>query len=168
MSMILALAAAASVTAPELIDVAIAQFTGAAIGEEGGAVQPVDRRLRLNSCGVPLALEWREEEHRTVIVRCPEANGWRIFVPVRAGAPAGGTAPAAPREPSGQVLVSRGDAVAIAISGKGFTVTRPAEALEDGTMGEWIRVRPISTDRRPEKIVSARIVGQGTVTLLPG
>ncbi|GGD64050.1 flagella basal body P-ring formation protein FlgA [Croceicoccus mobilis] len=172
MSLIIALTlAAASTTAPEIIDVAVAQFTGAAIGEEGGALYPVDRRLRLKSCGVPLALEWRGEERRNVIVHCPEEGGWRIFVPVRAQAKAAASnsvdVSAAPAAVS-QDVISRGDAVAIEISGQGFTVTRPAQALEDGAVGEWIRVRPISTDRRPAKVVSARVTAARTVTLTPG
>ena len=38
-------------------------------------------------------------------------------------------------------LVSRGDAVTIAVTGQGFTVSQGGEALESGAEGAWIKVR---------------------------
>ena len=44
-------ALAAGFASPEEIDSAVAEFTGAAIGTEGGARLPIDRRLRLAVAG---------------------------------------------------------------------------------------------------------------------
>ena len=43
-------------TDPALIDSAVAQFTGAAIGSPGGARVAADRRLQLATCGGSLAV----------------------------------------------------------------------------------------------------------------
>ena len=121
---------------PAAIDAAVARFTGAAVGQAGGAAQPVDRRLRLARCLQPLAVAWHgpaDAPHRdTVVVRCPDAGGWRLFVPVQ---PGGGGAAAA-------VAVTRGDALTVVAGGEGFSVSQPGEALESGPVGAWIKVRP--------------------------
>lgn len=135
-----ATALAAGFADPAAIDQAVAQFTGADIGAQGGARAPVDRRLRLTRCAEPFALEWYGASRDTVLVRCPEAGGWRIFVPLTPGASqAGGAA-------SGPDVVTRGEVVTIAIRGGGFTLTRKGETMEAGAVGEWIRVR--ATDKR--------------------
>ncbi|MCB2076106.1 MAG: flagella basal body P-ring formation protein FlgA, partial [Novosphingobium sp.] len=59
-------------------------------------------------------------------------GGWRLFVPV-----ANGGEPSRPLPPA----INRGDGVSIAVSGDGFTVSQPGEALENGAVGAWIRVR---------------------------
>lgn len=135
-------AAAATFMDHSTIDAQVAQFTGAAVGTQGGARLPVDRRLRLAQCEMPLALEWYGNKRDTVLVRCPEANGWRIFVPV-VSAPVG--APA-------QDIVARGEVVSITVSGRGFTLSRQGEALEAGSVGEWIRVRPVGTRDEPIRV----------------
>lgn len=135
---------------PASIDRAVAQFTGAPTGGQGGARLPVDRRLKLSQCPMPLALEWYGNTNRTVLVRCPIAGGWRLFVPV-AGGPGGVEA-----EP----VIARGEAVSIAIQGAGFTVSRQGEALEAGAVGDWIRVRPAGDKRDP---IRARVIQPGRV-----
>ncbi|MCK9541957.1 MAG: flagella basal body P-ring formation protein FlgA [Novosphingobium sp.] len=124
-------AAAAPLADLDAMDRQVAAFTGAPAGTPGGAAAPVDRRLRLNSCRTPLSLSWRGERRDSVVVRCPDTGGWRLFVPVRTAAPAERAAPA----------VNRGDAVTIAVEGDGFAVSQPGEALDAGTVGEWVRVR---------------------------
>lgn len=132
------------------IDREVAQFTGAQVGAEGGARLPVDRRLKLAHCPTPLSLEWYGSGSRTVLVRCPVAGGWRLFVPV-AAAQAGARA-----EP----VIARGEAVSIDLQGNGFTVSRQGEALEAGAVGEWIRVRPLGTKR---DAIRARVIRPGQV-----
>ncbi|WP_084391079.1 flagella basal body P-ring formation protein FlgA [Novosphingobium capsulatum] len=117
------------------IDQAVAQFTGRSIGVPGGAAQPVDRRLRLVACTAPLALGWRAGAHDSVLVRCPDAGGWRLFVPVVA------TVAEAPAGPAAAPAVLRGDGVTIAMVGDGFSVEQAGEALDPGPVGGWIRVR---------------------------
>ena len=138
---------------PASIDREVVMFTGAPTGSAGGARLPVDRRLKLAQCPLPLTLEWYGSTHQTVLVRCPVAGGWRLFVPV-----AGGGTAAARAEP----VVARGEAVAIAIQGRGFTVSRQGEALDAGAVGEWIRVRPAGDKRDP---IRARVVQPGKVAL---
>lgn len=161
MSPSLVLLAAAAVSGAfadlDVIDRQVAAFTGATVGEAGGALTPVDRRLRLQPCRNGLALSWRTALQESVVVQCGDANGWRLFVPVRRPAPV-----AAVAMPD---AVNRGDAVAIAISGDGFTVSQPGEAMESGPVGAWIRVRPASAANARVEPMRARIERPGLVVL---
>lgn len=141
---------AAGFADPATIDRAVAEFTGAGIGAPGGARSPVDRRLRLATCATALALEWYDASRDTVLVRCPDEGGWRLFVPLTAAGAAQG----------GPDVVSRGDRVTITVRGSGFTLSRQGEALEAGAVGEWIRVR--GADRRGDPL-RAQIVRPGVV-----
>lgn len=143
-------AAAAGFADPAAIDRAIAQFTGADVGAPGGARSPVDRRLRLGRCAAPFALEWYGKGRDTVLVRCPDAGGWRIFVPLGGGG----------AQQAGPDVVARGEAVMITIRGSGFTLSRQGEALEGGAVGEWIRVR--SVDKKADPL-RAQVVRPGVV-----
>lgn len=143
-------ALAAGFADPAAIDRAVAAFTGAAIGAPGGARTPVDRRLRLAACGSSLALEWYGRARDTVLVRCPEQGGWRLFVPLTSGA----------SEQGGADVVSRGEMVAITVRGSGFTLSRQGEALEPGAIGEWIRVKPAGKGGEP---VRAQVMRPGVV-----
>ena len=143
-------AAAAGFANPAEIDHAVAEFTGAAMGSEGGARLPVDRRLKLARCETGLALEWYGRGQDTVLVRCPVAGGWRLFVPI-ATAPAAGPA---------RDVVARGEGVSIAVRGNGFAISRQGEALEAGAIGEWIRVRPVGVKGDP---IRARVLQPGKV-----
>lgn len=143
-------ALAAGFADPAAIDRAVADFTGAAIGAPGGARTPVDRRLRLAACGAGLMLEWYGRARDTVLVRCPEQGGWRLFVPLAAG---GATQ-------AGPDVVSRGDMVTITVRGSGFTLSRQGEALEAGAIGEWIRVKPANKGGEP---LRAQVVRPGVV-----
>lgn len=148
----LLLAAAAPFADLSALDTAVARFTGAPVGAEGGAMLPLDRRLRLRPCQAPAALAWRGNARDTVVLECPDAGGWRLFVPVRAGA-AAAAAPAA---------INRGDAVTIAVAGEGFSVSQPGEAMEAGAIGAWIRVRTLSAKAQPMR---AQVVRPGLVTV---
>lgn len=119
---------------PAAIDRAVAQFTGQTIGVPGGARQPVDRRLRLASCNAPYRLGWYGESRQTIQVDCPDAGGWRIFVPL---VPAGGTA-------AGNQGIRRGDMITLAYRGSGFTVQQQGKAQESGVPGDWIMVLPVA------------------------
>lgn len=134
------------------IDREVAEFTGKAIGQAGGAMMPVDRRLRLNACAEPLALSWRAGRRDTVQVQCPDAGSWRIFVPVRGV----DNAPSA---------IARGEAVTIAVVGDGFSVSQPGEALDAGAVGDWIRVRTLRSGSayNSNEAVRARITRPGEV-----
>jgi flagella basal body P-ring formation protein FlgA len=123
---------------PAAIDAELAAFTGAPLGTPGGARHPVDRRLRLAACGSPLDLAWHGRRADMVRVECNAGTTWRIFVPVNADGSSGGVIPAA----APVAVVERGQVIAIVIAGRGFSVAQQGEALEDGAIGQWIRVRP--------------------------
>jgi flagella basal body P-ring formation protein FlgA len=158
MSLVLAILAAASGGYADLetIDREVAGFTGAEIGQSGGAMTPVDRRLRLAPCGSPLSLTWRTQNHESVVVQCGDPGSWRLFVPVK-------------REPQGQgqggaPVINRGDGISIAVNGEGFSVAQPGEAMEAGAVGSWIRVRPINAKQGAEPM-RAQVVRPGLVAL---
>ena len=134
------------------IDRAVAAFTGADIGLPGGASLPVDRRLRLSACASPLELSWRGARHDTVVVQCPDAGSWHLFVPVR--------------NHVGQVganAVVRGDSITIAVTGDGFSVSQPGEAMDPGAVGDWIRVRSVKDGSPRTDSMRAKIVRPGEV-----
>lgn len=134
------------------IDRAVSAFTGAGIGEPGGATLPVDRRLRLAACRSALSLDWQGNRQDTVLVQCPDAGGWRLFVAVSANA----------RQAVAAVpAIARGEAVTISVAGEGFSVAQSGEALDSGALGSWIRVR---TSARATPI-RARIERPGLVTV---
>lgn len=130
------------------IDAAVAGFTGQSLGVPGGAAAPVDRRLRLGHCGVPLALTWYGAQRESVQVDCPVAGGWRLYVPL-AGAAGRTAAPPA---------IARGDAISIMVSGDGFAVAQPGEAMEAGAAGTWIKVRTLGSTAQPMR---AQVLGPG-------
>ena len=123
---------------------------GTSIGQPGGPVAPIDRRLKLAACpGTPII---ESPALGAVTVRC-EALGWRIRVPLRVTAPAGLASSAA-------MLVRKGDPVELVASGPAFSVSTQMIADEDGARGDMIRVR---ADRKSAPIV-ARIVDTGVVS----
>lgn len=156
MSIVLAILAAASTGYVDLaaIDREVAGFTGAEIGQSGGAMTPVDRRLRLAPCASPLALSWRTQNHESVIVQCGDPGSWRLFVPIKRDLQGPGGAPA----------INRGDGISIAVNGDGFSVAQPGEAMESGAVGSWIRVRPINAKPNAEPM-RAQVVRPGLVSL---
>ena len=150
-----ATAAAASSMDLSMVDRAVADFTGADIGQPGGAKLPVDRRLRLDGCQSPLDLEWFGRDQRSVQVACPTA-GWRIYVAVdTAGFNARNVGPQL-----AQTLIKRGENVSILVRGRGFTLNRQAAAVEDGAQGEWIKVR---ANGERTKTLRAMVLSPGRV-----
>jgi flagella basal body P-ring formation protein FlgA len=140
------------------IDRAVAQFTGAAQGQPGGAVLPLDRRLRLAPCPAPLALGWYGGKQDTVEVACPVAGGWKLYVPlVGSGKAAPGVASALA---ASSYAVTRGDAVTITVRGEGFAVSQPGQALESGALGAWIKVRGVA---QSAQVLRARVLRPGLV-----
>ena len=134
-----------------VIDGAVAAFTGAPQGTPGGAAQPVDRRLRLTPCPAELALAWYGSRRDVVEVRCPVVGGWKLYAPIAGDGP--GAVSAAP-------VIMRGDAVTVRVSGEGFAVSQPGEALESGAVGAWIKVRGPSADAA---VLRAKVLRPGVV-----
>ncbi len=115
---------------------------GADIGQPGGPVAPIDRRMRLAAC--PTGIQIDPPLYSALTVRCTTA-GWRLRVPIsRAtqtsaqGAPnqlrqAGFAAPAT-------ADVRRGDPVQLVAQGGAFTISVEATAMEDANIGGRVRV----------------------------
>lgn len=132
----------------DLIDTAVRQFTGRSIGQEGGAVAPVDARLKLAQCALP-QLEWRTPAQDAVVVRCMSPV-WRIFVPVKSApgqAPAVIAAAAAPSPvraappPRAESVVKRGDPVTVEAGSAGFSITRDGIAAGNAPVGGRLLVK---------------------------
>lgn len=145
------------------IDRAVEAFTQMPIGAPGGARAPVDRRFRLAACRAPFALRYYGSRGESVQVECPDAGGWRIFVPLVSDpqrVDSVKTKQTAPKV-AAEIIISRGDRVTITVEGSGFSVSQMGEALESGALGTWIKVKP------PGKSdpVRARIDSPGRVTI---
>jgi flagella basal body P-ring formation protein FlgA len=137
---------------PAAIDAEVANFTGHPLGSSGGASLAVDRRLRLTPCRSPLAVSWRGVRRDSVLVECPDPGSWHLFVPLRAAEQA-------------TTAILRGESVTIAVSGDGFAVTQPGEALDTGAVGDWIRVRTLRDGTPKGEAIRARITRPGEVTV---
>lgn len=157
------IAAAAALPTPALaamadlaaIDRQVAQFTGAPQGTIGGAVLPVDRRLRLAACNSPLSLGWHTARKESVVVQCPDAGAWRLFVPVTPAQQAS----AEPQAPA----VTPNEAVTVSVVGDGFAVSQPGIAMDKGAVGAWVRVKMVSGGQPRGDAMRAQVVRPGLV-----
>lgn len=117
------------------IDSLVATTVGAEIGTPGGAVAPVDKRMKLAPCPQIPSIEG--PVFGAAIVRC-DRLGWRIRVPlIGAGQAQSGYA----RPQQRVVLVKKGDPVQLVAGDASFSVSRAMVADEDGAIGDMIRVR---------------------------
>lgn len=172
---ILLLALSASASDPALaqqkfenldrIDSLVAMTVGANMGEPGGPMAPVDRRLRLAACPATPSVDG--PVFGAAIVRC-DALGWRIRVPLVAGgavAASGSVARTAlaARAVAKEAIVKKGDPVQLMAGNASFSVSRMMIADEDGAVGEAIRVRE---DRKSPPVL-AQVVEAGLVRV-PG
>ncbi len=151
--MLAAAVASGGFTDLNALDRAVAGFTGVSIGQVGGAITPVDRRLRLQPCSMAPVINWLSPRRDAVLVQCPDAGSWRLAVPIARGVAV----------ESGEPVVSRGDAVSISIEGEGFAVSRPGQALDQGAVGAWVRVQPATTGREQVQPVRGQVVRPGLV-----
>ncbi|GAO39781.1 hypothetical protein SCH01S_39_00660 [Sphingomonas changbaiensis NBRC 104936] len=134
-----------SVAAPTnlaLLDRAAEIFAGARLGEPGGPIAPIDRRLRLANCSSSPEFTWRTDAHDAIVIRCPDPRGWRIFVSVRA-IPAAPVAPAAVQQAAvkAEPVIRRGDPVTLEASQSGFAVSADGIAMGDAAPGERLQVK---------------------------
>jgi flagellar basal body P-ring formation protein FlgA len=149
------------------IDSLVSMTVGAALGEPGGPVAPVDRRLRLAAC--PQMPRVDGPQFSAAIVSCPQI-GWRIRVPL---APGGANVAATPshvsltrqstQAPNAPLVIKKGDPVQLLAGDSSFAVSRMVIAEENGAEGALIRVRGDSKSQP----VSARVEGPGIVRI-PG
>jgi flagella basal body P-ring formation protein FlgA len=146
------------------IDGLVATTVGARIGQPGGAVAPVDKRLKLKPC--PALPHVDPPLSGAATVSCP-AIGWRIRVPLLPGGPL--AAPAQPAAvarvagPEAPPVIRKGDPVQLLAGDESFTVSRTMIAEEDGRMGSPIRVR----ENPRASSITARVEAPGVVRI-PG
>ncbi|MCR6496355.1 flagella basal body P-ring formation protein FlgA [Thermomonas sp. S9] len=119
--------------------------------------------LRLAACRQPLVAV--PSTPTVADVRCPDAPGWRLFVPVRnapmalaaspaAGAPADGGAPA--------VIVKRGDPVVLRARIGNSEIRMGGRALGQAMAGNVVNVENDSSHR----IIRGRLNADGTVDVV--
>jgi flagella basal body P-ring formation protein FlgA len=136
------------------MDRAIESFTGSPIGVVGGARAAIDRRLRLAACG-DVVINWRTPRQDTLVLTCREGPSWKLFVPVVVeGDPPKSAA-------AGGQGITRGDIVTVQVKGDGYSVSQGGEAMEDGAVGSWIKIKlPGKGDS-----LSAQVARPGLVVL---
>jgi len=117
---------------PAMIEHEVAAFLGVSPQDAGTAFLPVDRRLRLAQCAQPLSLGWQGTRRDSILVQCPQAGGWKLYVRVMGQASA--QAAAVP-------VVKRGESVTVTVRAQGFSVSQEGQALENGAIGEWVRIK---------------------------
>ena len=110
-----------------------------------GRAAPVDRRLKLPRC--PMPADIAPVGGNAIAVRCPSL-GWRILVPM-----------VAPPQSTAAPDIRKGDIVELYVDGAGFSVSTSATAVEDGRVGQSVRVRP-SDGNAP---VSVTVLNAGRV-----
>jgi flagella basal body P-ring formation protein FlgA len=137
------------------IDSLVTMTVGANVGEPGGPVAPVDKRLRLAPC--PTLPSVQGPVFGAAVVSCP-AIGWRIRVPLRPDAK-----PAVTPQAKVAPLIRKGDPVQLVAGDTNFTVSRAMIADQDGGPGDTIRVRE---DARSTPVM-ARVEAAGIVRI-PG
>lgn len=147
------------------IDSLVAITVGANMGELGGPMAPVDRRLRLAACPVTPSVDG--PIFGAAIVKC-DALGWRIRVPLVAGGAAAASGPVARYVPAvrsapREAVVKKGDPVQLMAGNAAFSVSRMMVADEDGAVGQTIRVRE---DKKSAPVL-AQVVEMGIVRI-PG
>lgn len=143
------------------IDSIVAMTVGANIGEPGGPVAQVDRRLKLAAC--PEMPHVSGPVFSAAMVEC-KSIGWRIRVPLHSGGAYNNSRPAPVAAMAKAVpLIKRGDPVQLVAGGASFTVSRVMIADEDGAVGDMIRVRE---NRRADPVL-AQVVENGIVRI-PG
>ena len=157
LAMIATPASAQNFQSTQLLDTVVSQFTGHNIGQMGGAIAPVDTRLKLASCTAP-QLEWHTDAHEAVVVRCM-APTWKIYVPVLApprpkpapiiAAPVPTATTPVPAAPAVklEMVIKRGDTVTVEVGGAGFSITREGIAMSDAPVGGRVMIRV--EDKKP-------------------
>ncbi|MEH6789202.1 flagella basal body P-ring formation protein FlgA [Parasphingorhabdus sp.] len=140
-----------------LLDRQVAGHLGAAIGDVGGALAPIDPKLKLKRCAE--ALDISETHRNAVLISCPQI-GWRIFVPVRLGGK-GGNAHNSGGGMAQEPLVQRNQPVTMVIRRANFSVSYSVIAQESGALGDYI---PVRTDRKSKELI-ARVSGADEVEL---
>lgn len=135
---------------------------GADIGQPGGPLAPIDRRMRLAAC--PIGIQVDPPTAGAVTVRCTTA-GWRLRVPLMranminaSGAQQYGDRPV----PAARADIRKGDPVQLIAQGQSYSISVDAMAMEDANIGGRIRVSAAS---KPGTLF-AEVIDVGRVRLI--
>lgn len=133
---------------------------GAEVGQPGGPMAPIDRRMRLAAC--PIGIQIDPPSASAVTVRCTTA-GWRLRVPLmRATAATANVGVADRPAPMATPDIRRGDPVQLVAQGTSYSISVDAMAMEDGRIGNRIRVSSVSKGSP----LFAEVIDVGRVRLL--
>jgi flagella basal body P-ring formation protein FlgA len=145
----------------DMLEAMVVGSLGAGIGQPGGPMAPLDRRMRLAAC--PTGLQIDPPTAGAVTVRCT-TSGWRLRVPLtRSFNPVAATASMGGQPASlSNADIRKGDPIQLVAQGPSFSISVEATAMEDGRIGNRIRVAP-SAKGAP---IFAEVVDVGRVRLL--
>lgn len=134
---------------------------GADVGQPGGPLAPIDRRMRLAAC--PIGIQVDPPTAGAVTVRCTTA-GWRLRVPLmRANmVSAGGAQQYGDRPMTARADIRKGDPVQLIAQGQSYSISVDAMAMEDANIGGRIRVSAAS---KPGTLF-AEVIDVGRVRLI--
>lgn len=140
---------------------------GAEVGQPGGPMAPIDRRMRLADCSGAIQID--PPMPGAVTVRCTTA-GWRLRVPLaRTTAGYSNSNAMTASTPSGagaammnSAAVRRGDPVQLVATGSAYSISVDATAMEDANIGSRIRVTTASKG----STLFAEVIDIGKVRLL--
>jgi flagella basal body P-ring formation protein FlgA len=115
---------------------------GADVGQPGGPLVSIDRRMRLTAC--PTGIQIDPPSGNAVTVRCTTA-GWRLRVPLKVG---NNIASGAQNQGTGMgsyaqarpADIRKGDPVQLVAQGDAFSISVDATAMEDANIGGRVRV----------------------------
>jgi flagella basal body P-ring formation protein FlgA len=96
------------------LEAMVVNSLGAGVGQPGGPMAPIDRRMRLAAC--PNGVQIDPPSAGAVTVRCTAGAGWRLRVPLRQS----GAAFAAATGPGGSLgnaVIRKGDPVELIAQG---------------------------------------------------
>jgi flagella basal body P-ring formation protein FlgA len=134
---------------------------GADVGQPGGPMVPIDRRMRLVAC--PIGIQVDPPTAGAVTVRCTTA-GWRLRVPLMRQSPstANGGGSGDQTGAFGNADIRKGDPVQLVAQGSSYSISVDATAMEDANIGNRIRVSTTSKG----STVFAEVIDVGRVRLL--
>jgi flagella basal body P-ring formation protein FlgA len=141
----------------DLLEARLVGALGAEIGQPGGPMTPIDRRMKLAACPAPVQVD--PPAMGAVALRCPQI-GWRIRVPLMQGGSMQAMGRSSgPMAAMGPMAIKRGDPVQLVADAGSFMVSTEAVAQEDGSIGSRIRVR---TDPKNPNIIG-QVIDTGIV-----
>ncbi len=133
---------------------------GAEIGQPGGPMAPIDRRMRLAAC--PIGIQIDPPAMGAVTVRCTTA-GWRLRVPLARSLMVSQVGTGNAQKMALQNAdIRKGDPVQLVAQGDAFSISIDGVAMEDANIGGRVRV---STGQKGSTLF-AEVVGAGRVRLI--